>query len=77
MSEKGKKNKKKTGLGLAIWILLFLIILIVFLVKQEEIKENLDKSGATALIERKSGKIFLKRRKTPKNQTRAEKLLLI
>ena len=49
MSEKGKNNKKKTGLGLAIWILLILIILIVFLVKQEEIKENFDKSGATAL----------------------------
>lgn len=56
MSEKGKNNKKKTGLGLAIWILLFLIILIVFLVKQEEIKENFDKSGATALIEKKIGK---------------------
>ncbi|MCR4821757.1 MAG: GerMN domain-containing protein [Treponema sp.] len=56
MSEKGKKNKKKTGLGLAIWVLLFLIILIVFLVKQEEIKQNFDKSGATALIEKKIGK---------------------
>lgn len=56
MSEKGKNNKKKTGLGLAIWILLFLIILIVFLVKQEEIKENLNKSGASALIEKKIGK---------------------
>ena len=56
MSEKGKNNKKKTGLGLAIWVLLFLIILIVFLVKQEEIKENFDKSGATELIEKKIGK---------------------
>lgn len=64
MSEKGKKNKKKTGLGLAIWILLFLIILIVFLVKQEEIKENFDKSGATALIEKKIGKDIFDDKKT-------------
>ena len=56
MSEKGKKNKKKTGLGLAIWILTFLIILIIFLVKQEEIKSNFEKSGASALIEKKLGK---------------------
>lgn len=62
MSDKEKKNRKKTGLGLAIWILLFLIILIVFLVKQEEIKENFDKSGASALIEKKIGKdIFEKK----------------
>lgn len=64
MSEKGKKNKKKTGLGLAIWILLFLIILIVFLVKQEEIKENFDKSGATALIEKKIGKDIFEDKKS-------------
>ena len=56
MGETGKKSKKKTGLGLAIWILTFLIILIVFLVKQEEIKSNFEKSGASALIEKKFGK---------------------
>ncbi len=67
MSEKGKKNKKKTGLGLAIWILLFLIILIVFLVKQEEIKENFDKSGATALIEKKIGKDIFEDKKSDDN----------
>jgi len=67
MSEKGKKNRKKTGLGLAIWILLFLIILIVFLVKQEEIKENFDKSGATALIEKKIGKDIFEDKKSDDN----------
>ncbi|MBB5227364.1 hypothetical protein DYE50_00810 [Treponema ruminis] len=73
MSEKGKKNKKKTGLGLAIWILLFLIILIVFLVKQEEIKENFDKSGATALIEKKIGKdIFEDKKDSPKSEETGE-----
>jgi spore germination protein GerM len=73
MSEKGKKNKKKTGLGLAIWILLFLIILIVFLVKQEEIKENFDKSGATALIEKKIGKdIFEDKKESPKSEETGE-----
>lgn len=73
MSEKGKKNKKKTGLGLAIWLLLFLIILIVFLVKQEEIKENFEKSGATALIEKKIGKdIFEDKKETPKSEETGE-----
>lgn len=56
MSEKKSKGKKKTGLGLAIWVLAFLIILIVFLVKQEEIKGNFEKSGASELIEKKIGK---------------------
>ena len=73
MSEKGKKNKKKTGLGLAIWLLLFLIILIVFLVKQEVIKENFDKSGATALIEKKIGKdIFEDKKETSKSEETGE-----
>ena len=73
MSEKGKKNKKKTGLGLAIWLLLFLIILIIFLVKQEEIKENFDKSGATALIEKKIGKdIFEDKKETSKSEETGE-----
>lgn len=73
MSEKGKNNKKKTGLGLAIWILLFLIILIVFLVKQEEIKENFEKSGATALIEKKIGKdIFDDKKESPKTEESGE-----
>ena len=76
MSEKGKKNKKKTGLGLAIWILLFLIILIVFLVKQEEIKENFDKSGATALIEKKIGKdIFEDKKDESKNEENGETII--
>ena len=70
MSEKGKKNKKKTGLGLAIWILAFLIILIVFLVKQEEIRENFDKSGASALIEKKIGKdVFEKKESQNESET--------
>ncbi len=73
MSEKGKNNKKKTGLGLAIWILLILIILIVFLVKQEEIKENFDKSGATALIEKKIGKeIFDDKKDSKKSEDSGE-----
>lgn len=73
MSEKGKNNKKKTGLGLAIWLLLFLIILIVFLVKQEEIKENFEKSGATALIEKKIGKdIFNDKNEAPKTEETGE-----
>ncbi|MBQ0051497.1 MAG: GerMN domain-containing protein [Treponema sp.] len=38
-----KGNKNKSALGIAIWILAFLIILLVFLVKQEEIKTNLQK----------------------------------
>ena len=75
MSEKGKKNKKKTGLGLAIWILLFLIILIVFLVKQEEIKENFDKSGATALIEKKIGKDIFEKSDTSKNEESKETII--
>ncbi|MBQ9280666.1 MAG: GerMN domain-containing protein [Treponema sp.] len=69
MSEKGKKNKKKTGLGLALWILAFLIILIVFLVKQEEIKENFDKSGASALIEKKIGKDIFDDKKDGSEET--------
>ena len=76
MSEKGKNNKKKTGLGLAIWILTFLIILIVFLVKQEEIKENLDKSGASALIEKKIGKdIFEEKKEAPKTEETGETII--
>lgn len=76
MSEKGKKNKKKTGLGLAIWILLFLIILIVFLVKQEEIKENFDKSGASALIEKKIGKdIFDDKKPKAKEENSGETVI--
>ena len=76
MSEKGKKNKKKTGLGLAIWILLFLIILIVFLVKQEEIKENFDKSGATALIEKKIGKDIFEEKKDPKKSDESGEIII-
>ena len=75
MSEKGKKSKKKTGLGLAIWILMFLIILIVFLVKQEEIKENFDKSGATALIEKKIGK-ELSDKKQPQKTDDSEETII-
>lgn len=76
MSEKGKKNKKKTGLGIAIWILTFLIILIVFLVKQEEIKENFDKSGASALIEKKIGKdIFEDKKDAPKTEETGETII--
>lgn len=69
MSEKKSKNKKKTGLGLAIWILAFLIILIVFLVKQEEIKKNFEKSGATALIE----KTFDKDKEKPSKDSASSK----
>lgn len=76
MSEKEKKNKKKTGLGLAIWILLFLIILIVFLVKQEEIKENFDKSGATALIEKKIGKEIFDEKKSSKKSEGSEEIII-
>ncbi|MBR1535852.1 MAG: GerMN domain-containing protein [Treponema sp.] len=73
MSEKEKgKKKKKTGLGIAIWILLFLIILIVFLVKQEEIKENFDKSGATALIEKKIGKDIFENKSDSNNSKKSE-----
>ena len=69
MSEKGKTNKKKTGLGLALWLLAFLIILIVFLVKQEEIKGNFEKSGASALIEKKIGKdVFDGGKDSPKKE---------
>ena len=75
--EKGKKSKKKTGLGLAIWILMFLIILIVFLVKQEEIKENFDKSGATALIEKKIGKDIFDDKKTESKSSDSEKTTVI
>lgn len=75
--EKGKKSKKKTGLGLAIWILMFLIILIVFLVKQEEIKENFDKSGATALIEKKIGKDIFDDKKNESKSPESEKTTVI
>ena len=68
MSEKGKKKKKNTGLGIAIWILAFLIILIVFLVKQEDIKNNFDKSGASALIEKKLGKDIFENRDSSKSE---------
>ena len=68
MSEKGKKKKKNTGLGIAIWILAFLIILIVFLVKQEDIKNNFDKSGASALIEKKLGKEIFEKKDSPKSE---------
>lgn len=45
MSDKEKKGKKKnSGLGLAIWILAFLIVIIVFLVKWDDIKNNLQKT---------------------------------
>ena len=76
MSEKGKKNKKKTGLGLAIWILAFLIILIVFLVKQEEIKENFDKSGASALIEKKIGKDIFENKNAPQKNSDTEEIVI-
>ena len=76
MSEKGKNNKKKTGLGLAIWILLILIILIVFLVKQEEIKENFDKSGATALIEKKIGKEIFDDKKDSKESEDSGEIII-
>ena len=72
MSEKGKKKKKSTGLGIAIWILAFLIILIVFLVKQEDIKNNFDKSGASALIEKKIGKDIFEKKDSPKNEDNGE-----
>ncbi|WP_294427544.1 GerMN domain-containing protein [uncultured Treponema sp.] len=72
MSEKGKKKKKSTGLGIAIWILAFLIILIVFLVKQEDIKNNFDKSGASALIEKKIGKDIFEKKDSPKTEESGE-----
>ena len=76
MSEKGKKNKKKTGLGLAIWILAFLIILIIFLVKQEEIKENFEKSGAGALIEKKIGKDIFENKNDSQKNTDTEEIVI-
>src|SRR5574344_1658265 len=39
--EKKSNNKKKTGLGLAIWILAALVLLILFLVNQDRIVSNL------------------------------------
>ncbi|MBQ4378335.1 MAG: GerMN domain-containing protein [Treponema sp.] len=76
-NEKKGKNKKKTGLGIAIWILAFLIILIVFLVKQEEIKENFDRSGAGALIEKKIGKDIFEDKKhdSKKNEESGETVI--
>ena len=54
MSDKEKKsNRKNSGLGLAIWILAFLILIIIFLVKSEDIKNNLQK---TRFFERLFGK---------------------
>lgn len=73
--EKGKKNRKKTGLGIAIWILAFLIILIVFLVKQEEIKGNFEKSGASALIEKKFGKELSDKKDSAKDEDSGETII--
>lgn len=54
MSDKEKKSSRKnSGLGLAIWILAFLILIIIFLVKSEDIKNNLQK---TRFFERLFGK---------------------
>lgn len=51
--KENKRKKKSTGLGLAVWILAFLILVIVFLVKSEEIKDNIQK---TRFFERAFGK---------------------
>lgn len=45
MAEKNRKNKKKSGLAIALWLFAFLVILIFFLVKQDEIKTNLKNTG--------------------------------
>lgn len=39
------KKKKKTGIGLAIWMLVAIVILIIFLVKWETIHNNLIRAG--------------------------------
>lgn len=59
MGDKDKRRRKSSGLGLAIWILAFLILVIIFLVKADEIKENLERAK---VFERLFGKTpsFLK-----------------
>lgn len=59
MGDKDKRRKKSSGLGLAIWILAFLILVIIFLVKADEIKANLERAK---VFERLFGKTpsFLK-----------------
>lgn len=59
MGDKDKRRRKSSGLGLAIWILAFLILVIIFLVKADEIKANLERAK---VFERLFGKTpsFLK-----------------
>ncbi len=44
MAEKNK-NKKRTGIGLALWVLAALLILIIFLINQDKIAGNLKATG--------------------------------
>ena len=44
MSEKNAK-KKRTGIGLALWLLAALLILIIFLINQDKIASNLKATG--------------------------------
>jgi len=44
MSEKNAK-KKRTGIGLALWVLAALLILIIFLINQDKIASNLKATG--------------------------------
>jgi len=40
-----EKKRKKTGIGLAIWLIFAIVIIIVFLVKWETIHNNLIRAG--------------------------------
>ena len=77
MGDKEKKRRKSAGLGLAIWILAFLILVIVFLVKADDIKKNLEKAR---VFERLAGKTpsFLKSEdsKSDKKEILPEKTVL-
>ncbi len=44
MAEKNTK-KKRTGIGLALWLLAALLILIIFLINQDKIASNLKATG--------------------------------
>lgn len=71
MGDKDERRKKSSGLGLAIWILAFLILVIVFLVKADEIKANLERAK---VFERLFGKTpsFLKAEKSESDEKKGD-----